>query len=226
LWRDNELTKPLDSKMAKWLDFAEKAGIGFLITVIGALAIGRYNNSMVVSISGYRQPVMLSGDSTNHNDYVVLSIKLKKTGSTRVRINECEISLISKGGETKNLDVISKKLSEEFSQDFKISTGAGIALVADDEVSYEGCFEAPRDSAIHIKIILEGTQKIMEIIPIGWPNWSSSLIILPSKDNTLPLDDAKPAELQKQTEPMKEGNHERSNNPQKEEKTDSSTEKS
>lgn len=170
-----------DGRLASWLDLLGKAGAGVALALFAAWAIGKFNNSIALTLSAERQSSLNQSVEASDDD-LALGLKIKKTGSTRVRLVACEVVIEADGATSEQVHVLqmaSKHASAVLTKDFQISSGDGMALVPEDEVSFQAHVKVPSKLALHIKTVIKSRQMIMEYLPSASPDWSSSIVVLP-----------------------------------------------
>ena len=151
-------------------------GAGVLAT-FATWAIGSYNNALALSLTARRQPASNDGASPT-DDRVILHLSLQKKGPTRVRLEGCKVEIKALDGPPV-ADEVSQEAARSLALDFR-GTGAGVALVREDEVGFETYFRVRHDQTVHVKVIVQGVQQIFEWKDIAHPDWPSSLVIPPS----------------------------------------------
>jgi hypothetical protein len=157
----------LVERIAPWL-----GGAGILATV-AAWSIGNYNNALAVSLSAHRRTI-----PNGTEDRVVLELRLKKQGPTRVRLDGCAVEIKALDGPPVANDV-SIEVGRNFTDDFR-GTDAGVSLVRDDDLGFQASFRVPHDQTIHVRILVKAVQEMFEWLDIAKPAWPSSIVIPPS----------------------------------------------
>jgi hypothetical protein len=170
-----------DDRLASWLDLLGKAGAGVALALFAGWAIGKFNNSIALALSAERR-LSLNQSTEASDDDLAIGLKIKKTGSTRIRLLACDVTIESDGTtpeQLKLLQLASTRASDVLTKDFQISSGDGVALVPEDEVSFQAHVKVPSSLALHIKTVIKSRQMIMEFLPSARPDWSSSIVVLP-----------------------------------------------
>lgn len=172
-----------ENAISRLLQTAAKVVPGATVAVIAGWALGKFNNSMEVDLAAKRQHgVLLKNGTVGDFDDVQLSLNLKKTGYTRVRLVECQVQLEANGAsETDRRELVSvaAAASASLTNDFRISTGSGVALVPEDAVQFEAHLRIPRDIPVRIRLVIRGKMMLMEWLGIAQPDWASSVVVLP-----------------------------------------------
>ena len=164
-------TTGLLQRIALWL-----GGAGVLAP-LAVWAIGSYNNALTVSLSAHRRAIPNDTPKPTE-DRVVLELRLKKQGPTRVRLEGCGVEIKALDGPPVANDV-SLEVSRSFADDFR-GTDARVALVRDDDLGFQASFRVRHDQTVHVKVLVKGVQLMFEWWEVATPAWPSSIVIWPS----------------------------------------------
>lgn len=147
-------------------------GVGF----VGTWALGGFNNALSMSLSADRKPVQ-TVDGAPAEDYVILELKLRKPGPTRIRLTEAIVNIEQAGAPVMPHETseMSKAVSAKLTDDFKVMN-----MVPGDEIGYQTYFRVPHEIPIHVSVEITGRMKVLEFVEIAHLGWSSSVVVLPA----------------------------------------------
>lgn len=158
-------------------DLVLKAGAGALLATLASWGIGRLNNAMTVALSSERQRM------ANGEDIIALTVKLKKSPPTRVRLDACEVRVTVDGTLRKDLG---EALSKSFRHDIRVEGDRGITLVPGDDVQYHASCHVPAGATVHIRVKVKTTQLVLDSVKVATPFWTSSIVVLPEDSSSSP----------------------------------------
>jgi hypothetical protein len=116
-------------------------------------------------------------------DIIALTVKLKKSPPTRVRVDACEVKVSVDGNRRKDL---AEALANSFRRDILVEGDRGITLVPGDEVQYQASCRVPAGATLHVGFKVKTSQLVFDSVKVGTPFWTSSIVVLPKEPPSRP----------------------------------------